>query len=109
LKQLAFASVGGVDVTGMLQRRAKGLLLGGGNHIGRPGIHSAAAAVDANGDFTIAGAHVPVAPDLAAVPPNPCNLPILLIRNSTAATAPDGRQRHGTARHGTARQRSAHR
>jgi hypothetical protein len=95
-----------VYLTGMLQLRAKGLLLGGGNNIGRPAIprnvqatlfcneggvnnawNSAAAAVDANGDFTITGALVPVAPNLAAVPPNPCNLPILLIRSSTAATA----------------------
>jgi hypothetical protein len=96
-----------VDQNGTLQLRAKGLLLGGGNNIGRPAIprnvqatlfcneggvnnawNSAAAAVDAQGDFTIAGALVPVAPNLAAVPPNPCNLPILLIRNSAAATAP---------------------
>ena len=98
-----------VDVNGMLQLRAKGLLLGGGNNIGRPAIprnvqatlfcneggvnnawNSAAAEVDAQGNFTLAGALVPVAPNVGGIPPNPCNLPILLIRNSAAATAPGG-------------------
>ncbi len=98
-----------VDVNGMLSLRAKGLLLGGGNNIGRPAIprnmqatlfcneggvnnawNSAAAAVDAKGNFSIASALVPVAPNSAPVPPNPCNLPILLIRNSAAATTPGG-------------------
>jgi hypothetical protein len=98
-----------VDVNGMLQLRAKGLLLGGGNNIGRPAIprnmqatlfcneagvnnawNSTAAAVDAKGNFAISGALVPVAPNIAPVPPNPCNLPILLIRNSAAATTPGG-------------------
>jgi hypothetical protein len=98
-----------VDVNGMLNLRAKGLLLGGGNNIGRPAIprnvqatlfcneggvnnawNSSAAAVDAQGNFNIAGALVPVAPNIAPIPPNPCSLPILLIRNSTAATTPGG-------------------
>ncbi|CAD5371868.1 conserved exported hypothetical protein [Rubrivivax sp. A210] len=98
-----------VDVNGMLQLRAKGLLLGGGNNIGRPAIprnmqatlfcneggvnnawNSPAGAVDAQGNFSISGALVPVAPNLAPVPPNPCNLPILLIRNSAAPTTPGG-------------------
>ncbi len=99
----------GVDINGMLRLTGKGLLLGGGNNIGRPAIprsvqatlfcneagtnlawNSAAAALDAQGNFSISGPLAPVAPNLLTAPPNPCNLPILLIRNSTAATAPGG-------------------
>ncbi len=101
-----------VDTQGVLRAKGHGLILGGGNNIGRPGIprnvqatlicsataappvatspawNSVAVALDEFGDFSIDAPLKPVAPNLTAVPPNPCNFPILLIRNSTAATAP---------------------
>ena len=98
-----------VDTSGMLRVRASGLLLGGGSNIGRPAIprnvqvtlfcndngtniawNSDAAALDAHGNFLIHGLLAPVAPNQLLVPPNPCNLPILLVRNSAAATTPGG-------------------
>jgi hypothetical protein len=98
-----------VDVNGVLRLAGKGLLLGGGNNIGRPANprsiqatlfcneggtnlawNSAAAELDAQGNFSINGLLTPVAPNLLTAPPYPCNLPILLIRNSTAATTPGG-------------------
>lgn len=79
-------SDGGISVKG------EGLLLGGGNAVGAPGIPrqvvatlfcgateftSPAADLDANGNFVIQGT-------LAGVLPNPCATPTLLIRNFAA-------------------------
>lgn len=60
--------------------------------------NSVAAAVDEQGNFSIKGALTPAAAPgqtvvpatQPIVPPNPCNTPILLIRNSAAATTPGG-------------------
>ena len=102
-----------VDVNGMLRARGEGLLLGGGANIGRPAIprniqatlycnvsvtaaptfaawNSEAAALDAAGNFSIHGTMTAAATGQVSVPPNPCNLPVLLIRNSAAATTPGG-------------------
>jgi hypothetical protein len=101
-----------VDTHGVLRAKGSGLILGGGANIGRPGIprniqatlicsatvgppvatspawNSVAAPLDEFGNFSINAPLKPVAPNVTLVPPKPCNFPILLIRNSTAATAP---------------------
>lgn len=99
---------------GTLRATGKGLLLGGGNNIGRPAIprtiqatlicsataaapvatspawNSVAVAVDESGNFSIDAPLKPVAPNLTLVPPDPCNFPILLIRNSAPSATPGG-------------------
>jgi hypothetical protein len=96
-----------VDQQGVLHAKGKGLLLGGGPSVGLPAIprniqatliclegttrlawNSVAAPLNAQGDFSINAPLKPVAPNQLLVPPSPCNSAILLIRNSTAATAP---------------------
>jgi hypothetical protein len=101
-----------VDTHGVLRAKGSGLILGGGTNIGRPGIprniqatlicsdtagppaatspawNSVAVPLDALGNFSINAPLKPVALNPTLVPPSPCNFPILLIRNSTAATAP---------------------
>jgi hypothetical protein len=103
-----------VHSDGTLRASGKGLLLGGGSNIGRPAIprtiqatlicsadaaapvatspawNSVAVALDELGNFSINAPLKPVAPNLAAVPPNPCVFPILLIRNSTPSATPGG-------------------
>ncbi len=103
-----------VHSDGTLKASGKGLLLGGGNNIGRPATprtiqatlvcsanaaapvatspawNSVAVALDELGNFSINAPLKPVAPNLAAVPPNPCVFPILLIRNSTPSATPGG-------------------
>jgi hypothetical protein len=81
-----------VNLDGTISVKGKGMILGGGANVGRPAIprqvaatlfcgdltfNSAPTDLDAAGDFKISGA-------LSAVPPNPCNAPILLIRNYAA-------------------------
>jgi len=78
-----------VDAGGGIHVQGKGLVLAGGNNVGRPAIPrqvaatlfcgtvpstSAPADVDANGDFLIRSA-------LAPTPATPCASPVLLIRN----------------------------
>jgi hypothetical protein len=99
---------------GTLRASGKGLLLGGGNNIGRPAIprtvqatlicsataappvatspawNSVAVALDEAGNFEIDAPLKPVPPNLTQVPPNPCLFPILLIRNSTPSATPGG-------------------
>ncbi len=103
-----------VDTEGVLRAKGSGLILGGGSNIGRPGIprsiqatlicsatagppvatspawNSVAVPLDEFGNFSINAALKPVAPNLTLVPPSPCVFPILLIRNSAAATTPGG-------------------
>ena len=98
-----------VDANGRLRVRGAGLLLGGGGNIGLPAIprniqatliclegttrlswNSDAVPLDAQGNFSIHGSLTPVSPNQLLVPPDPCNAPILLIRNSAAATTPGG-------------------
>ena len=103
-----------VDTHGVLRAKGSGLILGGGSNIGRPGIprniqatlicsatagapvatspawNSVAVPLDEFGNFSINAPLKPVAPNLTLVPPNPCVFPILLIRNSAAATTPGG-------------------
>jgi len=84
-----------VDVGGDIRVTGKGLVLAGGNSIGRPGLPRQVAAtlfcggvastspavdVDASGDFTIRGA-------LSPTPASPCANSILLIRNFAAGAA----------------------
>lgn len=78
-----------VKTDGTISVKGKGMILGGGANVGRPAIprqvvatlfcgdvafNSAPTDLDAAGNFTISGA-------LSATPPNPCTLPILLVRN----------------------------
>jgi hypothetical protein len=78
-----------VKTDGTISVKGKGMILGGGANVGRPAIprqvvatlfcgdlamNSQPTDLDAAGDFQIRGA-------LSAVPPNPCDAPILLIRN----------------------------
>jgi hypothetical protein len=98
-----------VGTDGTLRAKGPGLLLGGGGNIGRPAIprtiqatlfcgtgatppswNSPAVAVDENGDFTINGSLIAASATTPVLPPNPCVAPILLIRNSAAATTPGG-------------------
>lgn len=103
-----------VAADGTLRASGKGLLLGGGNNVARPAIprniqatlicsetaappvatspawNSVAVALDEFGNFSINAPLKPVPPNLTLVPPNPCNFPILLIRNSAPATTPGG-------------------
>jgi hypothetical protein len=81
-----------VRADGNISVRGEGLLLGGGNSVGLPAIprqvvatlfcgtaafNSPAVDLDARGNFVIKGT-------LAGVLPNPCDTPILLIRNFAA-------------------------
>jgi hypothetical protein len=84
-----------VEVDGRIAITGKGLVLAGGDNIGTRGgvgsvfatlfcdaeeFHSPAGMLSVGGDFRIRGM-------LNAVPPNPCNAPRLLIRNTAGNNA----------------------
>jgi len=85
-----------VKVTGDIEVNGKGLVVAGGNSVGRPGtkngvpITSVFASLFCNGDTTpLNTVTVPLAANgdftikdtLAPLPPNPCAAPVFLIRN----------------------------
>jgi hypothetical protein len=85
-----------IKVNGHIRVDGRGLLLAGGNSIGTNANQSVRARLfcgaavhestlvplAANGDFKIDDILTPVSPTVAAVPPNPCDSPALLIVSS---------------------------
>ncbi|MBI2216350.1 MAG: hypothetical protein HYU51_03540 [Candidatus Rokubacteria bacterium] len=83
-----------VETDGRISVDGRGLLLAGGNNLGRNGGQSVRAvlfcgndrfqtdppvALEANGDFRIDDVLMPVAPTVLAFPPDPCENAVLLI------------------------------
>ena len=85
-----------VKIDGHISVDGLGLLLAGGNNIGTNANQSVRArlfcgaavhqsdlvALEPNGDFRIDDILTPVSPTVEAVPPSPCNTPVLLILSS---------------------------